>query len=61
MSLRRSAGEAGYSGDFIEHYVVAVLYPEGLTRVMQMAFGGLVVLINVGIYIAVVRRARGRG
>jgi len=61
VSLRKSAGEAGYAGDFIEHYVVALLYPEGLTRAMQMAFGGLVLLMNAAVYVAVALRARRRG
>src|SRR5215471_13091621 len=61
VSLRRSAGEAGYAGDFIENYVVALLYPEGLTRTMQMAFGGLVVLINAAVYFLIARRARNQG
>jgi hypothetical protein len=26
------AGEAGYDGGFIEHYLVPIIYPEGLTR-----------------------------
>jgi hypothetical protein len=60
-TLRKAAGESGYRGDFIEHYLVAWLYPEGLTRAMQIAFGALVVLINAGIYLAVARRARSRG
>jgi hypothetical protein len=57
VALRKGAGEAGYSGDFIEHYIVALLYPEGLTRAMQLALGALVVLINAAVYIAVARRA----
>src|SRR5215471_3746039 len=58
VSLRKAAGESGYVGDFIEHYVVALLYPEGLTRTIQMAFGGLVVLINAAVYFLIARRAR---
>jgi hypothetical protein len=58
VSLRRAAGEGGYSGDFIARYIVALLYPDGLTREMQMVFGGLVVLINAAFYIAAARRAR---
>src|SRR5215468_11902898 len=61
VSLRKAAGETGYAGDFIEHYIVALLYPEGLTRTMQMAFGGLVVLINAAVYIVLARRARRPG
>ena len=47
---RRLAGEQGYPGGFVEHYVVAVLYPEGLTRRVQLVLGALVLLVNVGIY-----------
>ena len=58
VSLRRAAGQAGYSGDFIDHYIVALLYPDGLTRPMQIALGSIVVLLNVLIYAMVVRRSR---
>jgi hypothetical protein len=54
--LRRVAGDAGYAGDFLEHYMVAVLYPEALTRNIQVLFGAAVLLINVAIYAAVLRR-----
>ena len=30
--LRQRAGEAGYRGGFISHYVVRVIYPPGLTH-----------------------------
>ncbi|MFL5543918.1 MAG: DUF2784 domain-containing protein, partial [Gemmatimonadaceae bacterium] len=41
-SLRMRGGEAGYSGRFIEHYVLATLYPAGLTRGTQFVLGTLV-------------------
>jgi hypothetical protein len=47
---RRLAGEEGYAGGFVEHYVLALLYPEGLTRGVQYALGALVLLVNVAIY-----------
>ena len=47
---RRLAGEQGYPGGFVEHYVVAILYPEGLTRQVQFVLGGFVLLVNVAIY-----------
>ena len=50
VSLRRRAGEAGYSGGFIEHYVTAWIYPEGLTREIQIAIGVSVLIVNVLIY-----------
>ncbi len=34
-SLRRAAGEAGYSGTFIDHYVMPLIYPTGLTPTHQ--------------------------
>jgi hypothetical protein len=57
---RQLAGEAGYSGGFIEHYITPILYPEGLTREMQFVFGGAVVAINVIAYGILVWRAPGR-
>lgn len=58
VGLRRRGGEAGYSGGFIEHYVVAALYPEGLTRPVQLALGAAVLILNAVIYAAVWRRHR---
>jgi hypothetical protein len=56
---RRLAGEQGYPGGFVEHYVIAVLYPEGLTRQVQFVLGALVLLVNVTIYAWVLRRRSG--
>lgn len=54
--LRQRAGEAGYSGGFIDHYVTGWIYPDGLTREMQMVIGAIVVIINVAVYWRVLRR-----
>jgi hypothetical protein len=54
--LRRAAGNAAYEGDFIEHYLLPVIYPAGLTREIQIALAAMVVLINVVIYALVWRR-----
>ena len=56
--LRRSAGETGYQGDFIAHYVLPVLYPNGLTRGDQLLLGGVAITINIAIYSAVLSRHR---
>jgi nitrate reductase gamma subunit len=56
--LRHLAGEAGYQGGFIAHYITPILYPEGLTREMQVAFGGSVVAINVLAYALLIWRLR---
>jgi hypothetical protein len=56
--LRRRGGGEGYTGGFIEHYVTAFLYPEGLTRGWQIALGTLALLVNAAIYQRVIRRRR---
>ena len=58
QSLRRRGGEAGYEGSFIDHYVTAMIYPDGLTREMQYVLGGLVLLINVAVYVYFIRSRR---
>ena len=57
-ALRRQAGEAGYSGGFIEHYILPVLYPTGLTRTTQVALGLIVILVNLVIYSYLIRHKR---
>src|SRR4051794_7702783 len=42
--LRHLGGEAGYSGGFIAHYLLPVLYPAGLSPRVQVVFGVFVVL-----------------
>lgn len=58
ISLRRAAGQAGYTGGFLEHYVIPVLYPAGLTRGIQVVLGVAVLALNAGAYAVVVWRAR---
>ena len=48
--LRTQAGQAGYTGDFIARYLSIILYPEALTREIQVFLGSLVVAINLAIY-----------
>jgi len=48
--LRLKAGEAGYTGGFIEHYLLAILYPSALTRDIQAVLGVLVVVLNLALY-----------
>ena len=44
------AGQSGYSRSFIEHYLLPVIYPEGLTRRIQFVLAGVVAFINVLLY-----------
>ena len=60
VAWRRRAGEVGYTGGFLEHYVTPVLYPAGLTREIQVGLGVAVVVLNVAVYALVWRRRRAR-
>jgi hypothetical protein len=44
------AGQSGYSESFIEYYLLTIIYPDGLTREVQLVLAATVVLINVTIY-----------
>jgi hypothetical protein len=48
--LRRRGGQAGYSGGFVEHYVLPALYPARLTPTIQMWLGVAVLVINMLAY-----------
>ena len=62
VELRRLGGEAGYTGGFVEHYLLPVLYPTGLTRLHQVVLGCLVLAVNLGAYGWMVwKRAKRRG
>ena len=58
VDLRIRAGEVGYGGGFIERYVTAALYPQGLTREIQIGLGIAVVAVNVIIYVIAIKRAQ---
>ena len=61
VHLRVRGGEAGYTGDFIGHYVTALLYPQGLTRGVQVVLGSFALLVNVAVYTWVLSRRRRSG
>ena len=59
--FRRQGGTAGYETGFVEHYLLPILYPSGLTRQVQIVLGLFVLLVNVGVYGWVIgRRLRRR-
>jgi cytochrome c biogenesis protein CcdA len=49
--MRLAAGQTGYGGGFIEHYVWPVIYPAGLTPTIQLALGSVVLAVNVLVYL----------
>jgi len=57
--LRLQAGQTGYGGDFVGHYLLPLLYPAGLTRSTQWLLGALVLAVNGAVYALLIRR-RGR-
>ena len=63
QKFRVAAGEEGYSGGFIQHYLLPIIYPDALTRDTQLVLGACVVFINLAVYgwivISLKRRKRG--
>jgi hypothetical protein len=57
--LRSLGGQAGYDGGFLEHYLLSVLYPAGLTRGMQLALGCAVLVLNLLVYRRLLRGSAG--
>ncbi len=60
VRLRIASGQAGYSGGFIERYLLPVIYPGALTREIQIWLGVSVLVLNVLAYAWLVRRLRRR-
>jgi hypothetical protein len=54
--LRAKAGEQGYQGGFIEHYVVPAIYPSGLTPQLQWVLGTAALAVNLLVYGVLLRR-----
>jgi hypothetical protein len=61
LGFRRLAGEAGYEGGFIDHYLLPLIYPAGLTRELQIGLGIAVLAVNALMYAWLWRRARAAG
>ena len=61
--LRRLSGSVGYSGGFIEHYLLPLIYPTNLERETQIVLAALVFLVNLAVYGLAVRQlwSRTRG
>ncbi|NCC28771.1 MAG: DUF2784 domain-containing protein [Gammaproteobacteria bacterium] len=50
VQWRLAAGEGGYSGGFIDHYIMPLIYPPGLTRGTQILLGFSLLLGNGLLY-----------
>ena len=60
IQLRRLAGEEGYTGSFIAHYLIPIIYPSGLTPEVQMLLGGTVLIVNLRLYTLILIKKRKR-
>jgi hypothetical protein len=59
-ALRSMAGQAGYSGGFVERYLLPIIYPAGLTSGVQVVLAAVVLAFNAAIYGFIIWRHRGR-
>ena len=48
--LRLKGNLSGYAGGFVEHYILTIIYPVGLTREVQLSLGALVIIVNFLVY-----------
>ncbi|MGE8294640.1 MAG: DUF2784 domain-containing protein [Pseudomonas sp.] len=60
-NLRRMAGQAGYEDGFIEHYLIPLIYPAGLTPQIQLWLGSIVLLVNLSVYACLIWRRHSKG
>jgi len=58
--LRLQGGEVGYSGDFVDRYLIPVLYPGNLTHEIQLLLGLTLIGSNAVIYLLLWHRHRHR-
>ena len=49
----KAAGRAGYETGFVNHYIMPIIYPSGLTRGLEIAIGIFVLVLNLAIYVRV--------
>jgi hypothetical protein len=55
-TLRAKAGQRGYSGGFVEYYLLPAIYPAGLTPRIQVVLGTFVLVVNLLAYTVLIRR-----
>jgi hypothetical protein len=48
--FRSLAGQAGYEGGFVEHYIKPLVYPVGMPRELELVAGVSVLVWNVFVY-----------
>ncbi len=58
--FRGAAGQSGYQGGFIEHYISPIVYPSGMPRELELFAGFSIVGWNVVVYAIAVWKIRRR-
>jgi hypothetical protein len=58
--FRSAAGQSGYGGGFVEHYIAPLIYPGGMPRTLELVAGISVLAWNSFVYLFVVFRLRRR-
>jgi len=58
--LWKAGGKGGYRTDFVQHYLTSVLYPDLLTREIQIILGFTALSVNLLVYWCVFSRPRHR-
>ena len=48
--LRARAGQSGYAGGFVEHYVGRLVYPRGMPRELELVAGISITVWNALVY-----------
>jgi hypothetical protein len=56
--FREAAGAQGYSGGYVEHYLLPLIYPSGLTPGLQVLFATVVAGVNITVYSLLWRKHR---
>jgi hypothetical protein len=59
--FRRLAGQAGYEGRFVQHYIAPLVYPGGMPRRLELVAGFSVLIWNAFVYVLVVALRRRGG
>jgi len=54
--FRQQGGGVTYKTNFVEHYLLPILYPSSLSREVQWILGALALLLNAAVYILIFRR-----
>lgn len=58
VKFRLAAGQVGYEGGFIEHYIEPLIYIQGMTRTVEIILGVSVVVWNLLVYYFVISKFR---